>query len=76
MYVKLLTSLVGKGFSLSPGQIIDRPEAEAQRLIDAGYAVPATDEDFGLSFATSPDAEPAETRQASTGKHRKRRGNS
>jgi hypothetical protein len=38
MQIILTTSLVGHGFAHNAGDTIDRPDAEAQRLIEAGYA--------------------------------------
>lgn len=40
MKVKVLVSMAGKGFALEPGDPYDCGEAEAKRLMDAGYAVP------------------------------------
>lgn len=41
MKIKMLTSLAGDDFALSPGDETGRFEnAEAQRLVEAGYAVP------------------------------------
>lgn len=44
MKLKMLTSMGGKDFALSPGDETDRfTAAEAERLIAAGYAVPVAD---------------------------------
>jgi hypothetical protein len=44
MNIKMLVGLSGNEYSLSPGDERDFPEKEAIRLIDAGFAVPATEE--------------------------------
>jgi len=45
MKLKMLVSMAGADFSLSPGQETDRfSGAEAQRFIDTGIAVPVNDE--------------------------------
>jgi len=41
MKVRLLTGLSGPDFSLVRGDERDFPQAEAERLVSAGYAVPA-----------------------------------
>lgn len=41
MKVKMLTSMAGAEYSLSPGDVREFPDAEAKRLIEAGYAAPA-----------------------------------
>ena len=38
MKIKLLTSRSGIGFSQSRGEVIDVPEAECHRMVDAGQA--------------------------------------
>lgn len=38
MKLKMLTSLAGRDFSLSPGDEHEFGEAEGQRLVEAGYA--------------------------------------
>lgn len=40
MKVKLLTSRAGAGFSQNRGDVIDVPNAEAIRMIEAGQAEP------------------------------------
>lgn len=40
MKVKLLTSRAGPGLAQTVGEVIDLPDAEAKRLIEAGQAVP------------------------------------
>jgi hypothetical protein len=41
MKIKLLVSFAGVDFALDAGTVTDRfPDAEAIRMIDAGYAVP------------------------------------
>ncbi|MBS7545112.1 hypothetical protein [Ancylobacter oerskovii] len=45
MKIKMLTSLAGVGFALAPGDETDRfPDAEARRMVEAGYAVPVAEE--------------------------------
>lgn len=34
-------SFAGAGFSASPGDVVERPDDEARRLIERGYALPA-----------------------------------
>ncbi|PTD19907.1 hypothetical protein CV103_12010 [Sphingomonas fennica] len=44
MKIKMLTSISGQDFALSPDDETDRfTTSEATRLIDAGYAVPVAD---------------------------------
>ena len=44
MLVKMLVSMAGKDFVLSPNEQTDRfSTKESQSLIDAGYAVPVTE---------------------------------
>ena len=40
MRIKMLTSIAGQNFSLSPGDEADFSDDEAKRLIQAGYAEP------------------------------------
>lgn len=43
MRIKMLVSLAGADFALSPGEETERfPDAEAVRLVEAGFAVPVT----------------------------------
>ncbi|MDW9594536.1 hypothetical protein GOA63_20250 [Sinorhizobium meliloti] len=44
MKIKMLVSLAGNEYSLSPGDERDFTKAEAIRLIDAGFAVPVAEE--------------------------------
>lgn len=44
MKIKMLVSLAGNEYSLSPGDERDFAQAEAIRLIDAGFAVPVAEE--------------------------------
>lgn len=45
MKIKMLVSLAGADFALSPQEETDRfGDVEAQRLVEAGYAVPVADE--------------------------------
>jgi len=40
MKIKMRVSFAGAGFSAGPGDEVDRPDAEAIRLIEKGYASP------------------------------------
>ena len=40
MKIKMLASMAGNGFALSPGDDWDADDAEAIRLIEAGFAIP------------------------------------
>lgn len=42
MKIKLTTSLSGADYCLSPGDEREFPDAEATRLIEAGFAVPVS----------------------------------
>ena len=45
MKIKMLVSLAGADFALSPQEETDRfGDAEAARLVEAGYAVPVVEE--------------------------------
>lgn len=44
MNIRMTTSIAGPNINLSPGDEKDFPEAEAIRLIEAGYAVPVEPE--------------------------------
>lgn len=45
MQVKMLTSMAGRDFSLSPGEVTDRfSDDEAARLIKAGFCEPVVEE--------------------------------
>lgn len=43
MEIKMLIGLAGPEYALSPGDIREFPEAEAARLIQAGYATPVAE---------------------------------
>jgi hypothetical protein len=58
MKVKLKTSLSGPDISLASGDIHECDEAEAGRLIEAGYAVPYDEKAAEKAVKTGP----AETR--------------
>lgn len=56
MKLKMLTSMAGVNFALSPGDVTERfSDAEAARLIEAGYAVPVRDE-AAVEKAVNPGA--------------------
>lgn len=59
MLVRMLTGLSGTAFALVPGDEHDFPEAEAIRLIEAGFAAPAA---------------PSKTERAIDGRTPERRG--
>ncbi len=44
MKIRLLTGRVGTGFTQQPGEIIEVPPQEAQRMIEAWQAVVVADE--------------------------------
>lgn len=44
MKIRMLTGLSGPDVSAGPGDVIERSEAEAQRLIEAGFAEPVREE--------------------------------
>jgi hypothetical protein len=54
MRLRFLTSLVGATFSLNPGDESEFAEAEAIRLIEAGFAEPAKVEAAPIETATAP----------------------
>jgi hypothetical protein len=43
MLLRMVVGLAGQTTSLAPGDEADFPQAEALRLIEAGYAVPAVE---------------------------------
>lgn len=51
MKIRMLVSLAGNEYSLSPGDERDFPQAEAIRLIDAGYAVPVAEQKVERAIA-------------------------
>lgn len=64
MRIRLLTGIAGRGFSHAPGDVVDMDDAEAARLLAAGYAERA---DEGYEAAT------AEPEEAATVKPRRRK---
>lgn len=44
MLIKLLSGMAGDGFSYSPGEVVEFEDEEAQRIVDAGFAVAADDQ--------------------------------
>ena len=65
MKLKMQTYIAGSEYALQPGDVTDRfPDAEAQRLIDRGYAVLVVND--GIERAVKPDV--AETRAPRRGK--------
>lgn len=60
MKIKMVVSVAGADFALSPGDVTERFDAsEAIRLIEAGYAVPAGES----APETAVEPPPAETRE-------------
>lgn len=65
MKLKMLVSIAGADFSLSPKDVTDRFSGdEARRLIDAGFAVEVTDAPSVAETAAPPAAEKAVDRRA------------
>ncbi|MCJ8051666.1 hypothetical protein GB928_004245 [Shinella curvata] len=44
MNIRMLVGLSGNEYSLSPGDTREFPDAEAIRLIDAGFAIPVVEQ--------------------------------
>lgn len=65
MLVKMLVGLSGPAYSLGPGDERDFPQAEAVRLIDAGFAVPVAGQKIERAVA----APVFEKRGKRSGKH-------
>ncbi len=63
MHIRMLAGLSGNEYSLSPGDERDFPDAEAIRLIAAGYAVPVAEVRVERAVA-----QPAPERRAKKGK--------
>lgn len=59
MKVKLITSRAGIGFSQSAGDVVDVPDAEAQRMIAAGQAVAERSSKLERATKTAPAVETA-----------------
>ena len=56
MKLKMLTSMAGIDFALSSGDMTDRfSDAEAQRLIEAGYAVPVREAAVERAVKAAPE---------------------
>ena len=51
MLVKMLVGLSGPAYSLGPGDERDFPQAEATRLVGAGYAVPVAERNIERAVA-------------------------
>lgn len=51
MLVKMLVGLSGPAYSLGPGDERDFPQAEAVRLVDAGFAVPVAEQKIERAVA-------------------------
>lgn len=43
MKIKFLVSMAGSEWAYSPGQVAEIEQAEAVRLVEAGFAVPVVD---------------------------------
>lgn len=60
MKITMLTGLSGQHYSLSPRDVVEHPDAaEAQRLIDAGYAEEADADAKVTKMIVVPDIETA-----------------
>lgn len=59
MLVRMLVGLSGPTYSLGPNDERDFPEAEAARLVAAGFAVPVVERGFERAV----DVQPRETRR-------------
>ncbi|TPK18067.1 hypothetical protein [Mesorhizobium sp. B2-5-7] len=46
MLIRMLVGLSGLGYSLGPGDERDFPQDEALRLISAGFAIPAVEQEI------------------------------
>lgn len=58
MKIKMLVSIAGGDFALSPGDETERfGDAEAARLVDAGYAVPVAEAKTERATRKTPAAE-------------------
>lgn len=57
MKIKFTTSLAGADFCRNPGDVADVPDAEAHRLIAAGYAVPVKGKGGKTEKATEPSGD-------------------
>lgn len=62
MRIKLLVSRSGPAGAFSPGDIIDVGDAEAQRMFDAGQAVPDRSGDVVETAVSTPVVERATKR--------------
>lgn len=70
MKIIILTSMVGLGSTLNPGDIIDLPERQAVKLINAGFAQVV--KDAPIETATLPD--PLENTSTPQRKTRQKQG--
>lgn len=64
MKLKMLVGLSGPEYSLSPGDERDFPDAEAGRLIAAGYAVDAEAEEPAVEDDTEDKPAPRKRKKA------------
>jgi hypothetical protein len=58
MRIKYLAGFAGNDFVIEAGEVRECEDAEAERLIDAGFAIPVADEAMERAVAT-----PAEKRR-------------
>lgn len=63
MKIQMVVGLSGNEYSLSPGDVREFPDAEAIRLIEAGYAVPVAEETVERAVIA-----PAQERRGKRGK--------
>lgn len=66
MKIRMLVSFAGSGFSVAPGDEIERPDDEAIRLVEKGYAVPVS-----RARIETTDQKPRETRSTRKQRHKK-----
>lgn len=67
MMIELVVGLSGPTYSLGPGDRRDFPQAEAIRLIEAGFAIPVAE-----SAVERPEERQVETRDVPSEAHRRR----
>lgn len=54
MLVRMVVGLSGLAANLSPGDEAEFPQAEALRLVEAGYAVPVAEAEAKIERAVKP----------------------
>ena len=71
MLIRFLTSQVGADFVRNPGDVVELPDTQATRLIEAGYAVPQATEE-PVETTDDPKAVAVETRKTPKKARRKK----